>query len=109
MRITRRDYANETYLTQTASWGLFTGGKVLCADGISRTLKRIAQNPDTLFYIPAAVSVRGKTVAGYVSVETLGGFSKETPGDPTVAKFVAVTNKKNAGLLPGGAFRKGLF
>lgn len=96
-----RTYANGTSLTARMPWGLYVGGRALCADGRVRTLKRISQTADTFFSVPAAVAVRGKTVSGYVTVETVAGLSTESVDDPAVVKFVAVANRRNAALLPG--------
>jgi hypothetical protein len=77
----------------------------MCSDGRVRTVKRIANTADTFFSVPAAVTVRGKSVAGYVTVECVSGSSVETDDDPAVAKFVAVTYGRNHELLPDGAWR----
>jgi hypothetical protein len=58
-----------TYLDQSFPWGLYRGGAALCPDGKVRKLKRIATTADTFFSIPASVTVRGRTVAGYVTVK----------------------------------------
>ena len=39
---------------------------VLCQDGKRRKLKRLG-TPDTYFSIPAAITVNGKTVTGFVT------------------------------------------
>lgn len=101
----RRNYASGTYLDSRMPWGVYVGGAVLCSDGKVRKLARIAQTADTFFSVPASVQVQGKTVAGYVTVETLAGFSTETESDPAVAKFVAYSHRKNGHLLPGLAYR----
>lgn len=69
MTITR--YADSTYLRTSTMWDVYSGGAAMCSDGIVRTLKRISPTADTFFSIPAAVSVRGKTVSGYVSITDL--------------------------------------
>lgn len=94
-----RTYAMGTSLTQQFPWGTYVSGAALCADGKVRRLKRIAVTADTFFSVPASVSVRGKTVTGYVSVETVGGFSTETDSDPAVVKFHANTYGVNGALL----------
>jgi hypothetical protein len=73
---------------------------VECADGKVRTLARIAGTADTFFSVPAAVKVSGRTVAGYVTFETVEGWSTETDGDPRIARFVAYKNRKHHALLP---------
>lgn len=103
---TKRDYGMGTYLLMRMPFGLFEGGRVLCSDGVVRTLKRIAQTADTFFSIPAAVEVKGKTVAGFVTVETEEGLSTETEKDKAVAKFCAVKYRKNWELLPEGTWRR---
>jgi hypothetical protein len=99
-------YAMGTSLDQTYPWGWFTGGRVLCADGQVRSLKRIAPTADTFFSIPASVTVGRRTVAGYVTIETVDGFSTESDDDPAVAKFIAYTYRANADALPAGAYRQ---
>jgi hypothetical protein len=68
--MTRTDYADGTYLRTSTMWDVYSGGAAMCSDGIVRTLKRIAITADTYFSIPAAVSARGRTVSGYVSLDT---------------------------------------
>jgi uncharacterized membrane protein len=96
------NYARGTSLEQSQPWGLFTGGRALCSDGKVRKLARISMTADTFFSIPAAVRVAGKTVTGFVTVETITGFTTATENDPAVVKFVAVKTGKNHGLLPEG-------
>lgn len=89
-------YALGTSLNTRMPWGTFVGGRALCPDGKVRRLARIALTADTFFSVPASVQVRGKTVAGYVTVETIGGFSTATQDDPAVVRFVPYRNRKNA-------------
>jgi hypothetical protein len=103
--IDTRNYAHGTSLTQSYPWGTYVGGRVLCSDGKVRALKRIAPTADTFFSVPAAVTVNGRTVAGYVTVECASGSSVETDDDPAVAKFVATAYHKNHDALPPGAWR----
>lgn len=98
-------YAHGTELVTRQPWGVFVSGRALCSDGRVRALARIAATADTFFSVPAAVKVKGKTVAGYVTVETQDGWTTVTETDPAVVKFVAYQNAKNANLLPGSAFR----
>jgi hypothetical protein len=91
----RQEYANGTYLAVSYPWGLFHGGRAMCPDGIVRTLKRISSTADTFFSIPASVTAYGKTVSGYVTCETVAGFSTETEDDPAVIKFVPYRYRKN--------------
>lgn len=44
----------------------------VCSDGRPR-YARITGQPDTFFSIPAAVKVKGKTVTGFVSINTSCG------------------------------------
>jgi hypothetical protein len=100
-----RTYAQGTALTVRYPWGMFLGGRAMCADGTVRALARIAETADTFFSVPAAVKVNGRTVSGYVTVECASGSSVATDTDPAVVKFVAVTYGKNADALPAGAWR----
>jgi hypothetical protein len=93
------NYAKNTWLTQSSPWGLFTGGAALCPDGVTRRLKRISATADTLFSIPASVTVKGRTVAGFVTVQTIEGFSTPTTSDPYVVRFFPYKNRKNAFLF----------
>jgi hypothetical protein len=72
---------------------------VLCADGVQRTATCSSRGADTFFSIPARVRANGKTVSGYVTRETLQGFSTESPEDPAVWKFVAYRYGKNANAI----------
>lgn len=109
MNMQTRKYGAGTSITQSFPWGIYWGGKALCSDGKVRTLKRIAQTADTFFSVPAAVEVRhdGKryTVSGYVTYDTLAGYSTETDDDPTTIKFIAYTYGKNGDKLPRGAWK----
>jgi hypothetical protein len=105
MTTDRRNYADGTYVEQSYPWGYYHAARVICSDGITRNVKRIAATPDTFFSIPAAVTVAGRTVSGYVTFETRDGFSTDTPDDPTVAKFIAYQYGKNADALPAGPHR----
>jgi hypothetical protein len=51
-------------------WGMTRGrkAKALCADGRIRSATATAE-PDTYFSVPARVSVRHKTVSGFLMVE----------------------------------------
>lgn len=104
--IERRHYARGTSLVQECPWGWYHGGRAMCSDGRVRALKRIAPTADTFFSVPAAVTVGGRTVSGYVTVECESGSSVETDDDPAVVKFVAVTYGRNGALLPDGAWRR---
>jgi hypothetical protein len=95
-----RKFAFDTYLAYSTPWHLYVGGRALCADGKVRTLKRISETSDTYFSTPAAVQIRGRTVSGYVTVETAQGLSTATSSDPAVLKFFAVKYGRNYNLLP---------
>ena len=88
-----REYGKGTFLRQSFPWGLFHGGKAMCADGKARMLARISMTADTWFSIPAAVKARGKTVSGYVTF----GVCPET-GEQFV-RFIAYQYSKNGHLL----------
>lgn len=106
MRDTRK-FARGTYLVQDYPWGWYIAGRALCSDGKVRNLKRISITSDTFFSVPAAVTVDGKTVAGYITIETLDGFTTlDTDADPATVKFIAYSYGKNGHLLPGTAWRR---
>lgn len=104
--MTIRRYALGTYLEQSYPWGLYVSGKAICSDGRVRKLKRISETADTFFSVPAAITVQGKTVSGFISVETVEGFTaRESEDDPAVVKFQANQYGKNSDLLPRGAYK----
>lgn len=105
--IDTREYGRGTSVTQRYPWGTYVKARVLCSDGKVRTTTRIAQTAATFFSVPAAVKVRGKTVAGFITVETMRGMSTEADDDPAVVKFHRVDYGKNADMLPKGAYREG--
>lgn len=110
MTIDRRTYAWGTYLDMRYPWGTYVAGRALCSDGRVRTLKRIAETADTFFSVPAAVTVHGRTVSGYVTVDTLSGSSVPTDGDPMIVRFRANRYGRNASELPdedGGRYAMG--
>lgn len=100
----KREYAKGTFLVVSYPWGIYHGGAAECSDGKVRTLARIAQTADTFFSIPASVKVNGRTVSGYVTIETVEGYSTETVSDPSIVRFVAYSYGKNGSLLPGTTF-----
>lgn len=102
---TRRDYALGTYLEHSNPYGLYVSGRAICSDGRVRKLKRISETADTFFSVPAAVTVQGRTVSGFITVETISGYSTESEGDPAVVKFQANQYGKNSGVLPRGAYK----
>ena len=63
---------------------------VLCSDGVRRTVHCRGRQPDTFFSQPGDVSVKGKTVTGFISYDSL---NEEW-------EFTAYSYRKNGGLLP---------
>lgn len=86
-------YANGTYLQYTVPFGLYVGAAALCPDGKVRKVKRIASTPDTYFSIPASVTYKGKTVAGYLHVEF------RDYACPCVAVFSPYLYRKNGNIF----------
>lgn len=98
--MTTQQYAMGTYLRTGGPWDVFTGGAALCPDGHVRTLKRIAITADTFFSIPAAVTVRGRTISGYVSVtDQADPNGNGTLNDPTHTITFHPTGRNRA-MLP---------
>ena len=58
-----------------------------CSDGVNRNVRNIGV-PDTFFSVPGRVSVRGKTVSGFVTCDENG------------YRFIAYSYGKNGHLLP---------
>lgn len=90
-----RNFSDGTSVTVRMPWSLYVSARVLCPDGKIRKTKRIAQTADTFFSVPCAVYVNGKTVAGYMTVETRAGLSTATESDPAVVKFFPFKYRKN--------------
>lgn len=88
-------YAQGTSLTVSRPWGFYIAGRTVCSDGKVRALKRISATADTFFSVPAAVTVQGKTVSGYITMDTLND-------ERSVVYFCRYSYGKNAGLLPEG-------
>jgi hypothetical protein len=95
MQTQKYEYAKGTHLVRTNAWGLTVSGAAECPDGKVRKLKRISSTPDTFFSIPAAVRVNGKTVAGYVTIETVAGNTVRFDNDPEIVRFIPYTYRKN--------------
>lgn len=91
------NYADGTSLTFSAPWGFYCHGHALCPDGKLRAFR--GGTADTVFSIPARVSAKGTTVAGYVTVETRKVFSTATDNDPAVVKFRPYLYRKNHALV----------
>lgn len=108
------DYAKGTCLTLGSgpfACG-FISGKAECADGKVRSVHFRDGIADTFFSVPASVQVRGRTVSGYVTVETVSGWGIPTDDDPAIVRFISYTYGKNADALPewgptGDRYRKG--
>src|SRR5262249_11529936 len=99
--------ARGTYLDSSYPFGFFRGGAALCSDGKVRRLKRISEPADTFFSVPAAVTVNGKTVSGYVTVDSVDDLEGlPVPGRPEVVKFIAITYGRNHAQLPAGSYRE---
>jgi hypothetical protein len=92
-------YADGTELRTSGPWNLYVGGRALCADGEVRALARISTIADTMFSVPAAVKVKGRTVSGYVTIQARSGSDIATDEDPAVVRFRAYTYGRNAALL----------
>jgi hypothetical protein len=90
-------YADNTSLEFSQPWGFSCKGRALCPDGKVRAFR--GRTADTAFSIPARVSAKGTTVAGFVTVETREGYSTATEDDPAVVKFVPYKYGKNHGLV----------
>ena len=95
----RKEFAKDTYLDLDNTYLDTVSGRALCSDGKVRKLKRVGM-ADTFFSMPAAVSVKGKTVTGFITTCTEQGFSTESDTDRTVVYFHANLYGKNANLLP---------
>ena len=78
----------------------FIRGRALCPDGRVRAVRFPGGGiADTFFSVPASVSAKGKTVSGYVTVETIQGYSTPSVDDPAIVKFVPYTYGKNHGVF----------
>ena len=102
------DYANGTFLTLESGpfQSRFVAGRALCSDGKVRKVRFYDGIADTFFSIPSRVNVGKRTVSGYVTTETLGGWSTASDDDPIVVKFVAYQYGANADALPRGTYRQ---
>jgi hypothetical protein len=100
MKRTTRDYAKGTSITSGGMWDTYVACRALCPDGKVRSV-RIAPTADSFFSVPASVVVKGKRVSGFVTFETLQGWSVESSEDPTAVKFVPVASGKNSAVFAG--------
>jgi len=96
-----------TFVTQSRPWGLYlkNGHRLLCSDGKIRAAE-LAETADTFFSVPARVRVNGKSVSGYMTVQTRDGSSVETGNNPNAYVFRHHTCHSDA--LPSwpGSFTK---
>lgn len=94
----RTDYADSAMIRAD---GPFRGEMIvaigaLCPDGIRRDAHPSGDGTaDTFFSIPAFVYAGRTRVYGYVTVETIAGFSVDMPDDPATVKFVPYLYRKN--------------
>ena len=96
----RMSYADGTAIYRTRGpFAENVAADALCEDGKVRRV-RLNRTPDTFFSHGGRVSVRGKTVSGFVSFETRDGFSTPTQDDPAIVRFTAYSYGKNANELP---------
>jgi hypothetical protein len=101
-------YAGNTFLELEPSPFAcgFVRGAAVCSDGKVRSLRFSNGGvADTFFSVPCSVQVRGKTVSGFCTIETVEGLSTETENDPLTVKFCAYSYGRNANALPAGMFR----
>lgn len=82
----------KTYTETGGFWNVTVNAAVQCPDGIIRKVKRIAIEGDTYFSIPAAITFKGKTVAGFVT----GGDC-----DNPEFRFIPYQYRKNGGIFDG--------
>lgn len=61
----------KTHLSTSMPWGMISrkGTRLLCADGVVRSVSRIASTADTFFSIPAAIKIRGVYITGYATID----------------------------------------
>ena len=96
--MSRTDYAQGTFLTlQDGPFACgFVAGRALCPDGKVRTVRFYDGIANTFFSVPCRVSAKAKTVSGFITVETVQGFSTPTDDDPSIVRFVPYRYGKNA-------------
>jgi hypothetical protein len=91
----------ETWIETTPPWDAPVRARVLCPDGVYR-IARTAQSADTYFSLPARVTVKGKTVSGFITSEN-NELVASRAADGTLAigyYFVPVLYGKNHAMLP---------
>lgn len=80
--------------------GIVRADGALCPDGKRRNAHPSFDGvADTFFSIPAFVYAEGKRVYGYVTVETLAGFTVDMPDDPATVKFRPYLYRKHHALV----------
>ena len=92
--VTKRVYADGTWLATQGPWSIYVDGMVLCPDGSKRRITRIRE-ADVWFGFPATVRAHGKRVTGTVYVESRDGYETATTDDPPVVKFNPYRYGKN--------------
>ena len=88
-------YDRGTEIIVTYPWGHMLAARALCPDGKVRKTSWMAITADTYFSHPASVKVKGRTVSGYISVDSSFLFD----GDEVVL-FTPHRYGKNADALP---------
>lgn len=96
---------HESSVTHSYPWGgLVRADGALCPDGVRRVAYPSGDGfADTFFSLPARVRITRDgsrfTVSGYVTMETMDGFSTHTDDDPLTVKFYPYLCRKNGALL----------
>ncbi len=72
----KRRYAKETWTETCGPWATFTRARAICPDGKLRVVK-LAMCADSFFSVPARLSYRNKTVAGFISFAADSGLSTD--------------------------------
>jgi len=99
-----RQYHESTMEVTSGPFGgdFIRGAGALCPDGKRRNAHATYDGiADTFFSIPAYVYAKGKRVYGYITVETVQGYSTPTEDDPATVKFRPFTYRKNHRLVEG--------
>lgn len=66
----------------------FKAAKALCPDGTVRALRfKSGGIADTYWTVPASVQYKQCTVTGYMTIQTVQGFTCPDDNDPMVVKF----------------------
>ncbi len=67
-------YALDTWTETRGPWATFTRARAICPDGKARVVK-LALVADTYWTVPARVSYKGTTVAGFITFASEDGMS----------------------------------